>query len=91
MKYCDKIVKCELTTDDMLEMAEKEVDSTTEEVATPIKKPRVGRKKKDLSAQAKIKLAKDRAKEVLDISGNKPSCLHGCALGNFVYIYNRFR
>ena len=45
MKYCDKIVKCELSTDDMLEMAEKEVDSTTEEVATPIKKPRVGRKK----------------------------------------------
>lgn len=74
MKYCDKIVKCQLTTDDMLEMAEKEVDSTTEEVATPVKRPKVGCKKKGLSAQAKINLAKERAKEVFDISGKKPSC-----------------
>lgn len=71
----------------MLEMAEKEVDSTTEEVATPIKKTKVERKKKNLSAQAKINLAKERAKEVFDnISGNKPPRLRARALRNCIYI-----
>lgn len=70
----------------MLEMAEKEVDSTTEEVATPIKKTKVERKK-NLSAQAKINLAKERAKEVFDnISGNKPPRLRARALRNCIYI-----
>lgn len=82
MKYCDKIVKCELTTDDMLEMADKE---TTEEVATPIKKTKVERKKKNLSAQAKINLAKERVFD--NISGNKQPCLHARALRNCIYIY----
>ena len=52
IKYCDKNVRYELTTDDMLEMAEK-VNSTTEEAATPIKKPRLDIERRICTSQNK--------------------------------------
>ena len=71
MRDCDRI-RCEVTTDDMLEMEETEVDSTTEDVATPVKKPKVERKnKKGMSAKEKVKVAQEKAKMIFaNMSGN---------------------
>ena len=62
MKYCDKIVNCELTTDDMLE---KEVYSTTEEVATPIKKGQSSGRKKAYLHKRKYTLQRKELKRFL--------------------------
>ena len=63
MKESQKLIKMEITRDDLLNESEHEVDSTTEE--TPIKKPKVDNKKKGTAKKkAKIDAMRGRAREM---------------------------
>lgn len=61
----------DVTPDELIEMDEKEVDSTTEEVATPIKKQKMEHNKSaKKSLKVKMKTARKRAKEIFqNLSG----------------------
>ena len=79
MQLCDKMVRLELMPDDLIQEAEGEVDSTTEE--SPVKKkPKVNQKpakkaKSDLksSVLAKIEAAKMRASEIFANTPSQPT------------------
>lgn len=78
-KVCDSLISFEVTREDLLRQAETEVDSTTEETYSPMKKPKkvktiacsqktkkalVQEKKK--VALSKVEAAKIRAKEIFN-------------------------
>jgi len=69
LKECDKLVNMEVTREDLLNEAEMEVDSTTEE--SPVKKRKVDTKKSQMQKRARIDAAKMRAKEIFATSTYK--------------------
>lgn len=68
-KECDKLVNIEVTREDLLNEAEMEVDSTTEE--SPVKKRKVDTKRSQMQKKARIDAAKMRAKEIFATSTYK--------------------
>lgn len=63
------MVNMEVTREDLLNEAEMEVDSTTEE--SPVKKRKVDTKKSQMQKRARIDAAKMRAKEIFATSTYK--------------------
>ena len=81
---CDSLINFEITREELLRQADTEVDSTTEEVDSPVKKPRLENKVKKMASISKSKTdkkklafskaeaAKSRAKEIF--SEMAPTC-----------------
>ena len=84
-KVCDSLINFETTREELLREADAEVDSTTEEIDSPVKKPKLDKKVnnpastsnakssgKKKQAVSKVEAAKSRAKEIF--SQMAPTC-----------------
>lgn len=83
-KVCDSLINFETTREELLREADAEVDSTTEGIDSPVKKPKLDKKVNPAStsnakssgkkkqAVSKVEAAKSRAKEIF--SQMAPTC-----------------